>query len=552
MGDMVRGARIRVGANVSSIALAALTLSVILFNLVAAFHGNIWFDESYSMALASHTLPEIIAIGATDVHPVLYYVMLRIIYLVFGPSVLAMRLFSVCGMVACVLLGWGVVRKDYGNVAAALFVALVSISPWAAAEAVDIRMYSWAAFFTGLSFLYSMRIVRVLLPLEVRPDATEVAVPRHWWVVAFAAALAAAYTHYFAAIASFMSMSLVLASAWLHARSGSSPAVDRAPLRFFWRGVGLCLLGYLPWIIVVIGQAAMVSRGFWIKLDFPNALLTLCTFPFTSEVTVDLMEGDGGGALACVCWAGAALAAACLLRAATCAWRSRVASPRMPGAMQDRLARALGSAVVQGVFVFFGTALLTLVVGLLLGQPIFMTRYMVCAFIPLSVSIAVLLACANKMWVPAGFAVGLILVSTGVQVRSCQIAYDERNAEPVAYYDQVTLDGAQGRLPVVAGRNLFGDIQAVGPLSVLVPEAKIEYLDAWLAYDAFTPTVTFLQHGAEALDGYVGRFVYLAGRLNESDIEQLEDEVGASVVSSRVFERPYRDTCWTIVLMERR
>ena len=213
MGDMVRGARIRVGANVSSIALAALTLSVILFNLVAAFHGNIWFDESYSMALASHALPEIIAIGATDVHPVLYYVMLRIIYLVFGPSVLAMRLFSVCGMVACVLLGWGVVRKDYGNVAAALFVALVSISPWAAAEAVDIRMYSWAAFFTGLSFLYSMRIVRVLLPLEVRPDAAEAAVPRHWWVVAFAAALAAAYTHYFAAIASFMSMSLVLASA---------------------------------------------------------------------------------------------------------------------------------------------------------------------------------------------------------------------------------------------------------------------------------------------------------------------------------------------------
>ena len=177
---------------------------------------------------------------------------------------------------------------------------------------------------------------------------------------------------------------------------------------------------------------------------------------------------------------------------------------------------------------------------------------MVCALIPLSVSIAVLLARANKKWVPFGFAVGLILVSTGVQVRSCQIAYDERNAEPVAYYDQATLDGDQGRLPVVAGCNLFGDIQAVGPLSVLVPEAKIEYLDAWLAYDAFTPTVTFLEHGSEALDGYVGRFVYLAGRLSESDIERLEDEVGASVVSSRVFERPYRDTCWTIVLMERR
>ena len=45
----------------------------IIFIALAAFHTNLWFDESYSVAISNnHTFGEIWSIGGYDVHPVLY------------------------------------------------------------------------------------------------------------------------------------------------------------------------------------------------------------------------------------------------------------------------------------------------------------------------------------------------------------------------------------------------------------------------------------------------------------------------------------------------
>ena len=49
---------------------------VVLLLVAGALHGQIWFDESYSVALARESLADIWRIGAADVHPVLYYVAL--------------------------------------------------------------------------------------------------------------------------------------------------------------------------------------------------------------------------------------------------------------------------------------------------------------------------------------------------------------------------------------------------------------------------------------------------------------------------------------------
>lgn len=54
------------------------------FVLVGAFHGYIWFDESYSVAIANHSFSEIWRIGSGDVHPVLFYWALHALNLVFG------------------------------------------------------------------------------------------------------------------------------------------------------------------------------------------------------------------------------------------------------------------------------------------------------------------------------------------------------------------------------------------------------------------------------------------------------------------------------------
>lgn len=78
----------------SHIHLIVISLGIIFVSL-SAFHSYIWFDESYSVAIAKHSLIDIWKITGNDVHPALYYWMLHIIYLIFGSNILIFRLFSV-------------------------------------------------------------------------------------------------------------------------------------------------------------------------------------------------------------------------------------------------------------------------------------------------------------------------------------------------------------------------------------------------------------------------------------------------------------------------
>ena len=56
--------------------IAIIVIGIIFISL-GAFHTNLWFDESYSVGMANHSFEEIWTIGSHDVHPVLYYWILR-------------------------------------------------------------------------------------------------------------------------------------------------------------------------------------------------------------------------------------------------------------------------------------------------------------------------------------------------------------------------------------------------------------------------------------------------------------------------------------------
>ena len=85
----------------------------ILFIALGAFHNNIWFDESYSVGLARHTFGEIWSIGGHDVHPILYYWMLRIVYVITGGSIMAYRIFSVIPSAILIILGYTHLIKNF-------------------------------------------------------------------------------------------------------------------------------------------------------------------------------------------------------------------------------------------------------------------------------------------------------------------------------------------------------------------------------------------------------------------------------------------------------
>ena len=100
---------------------AAVFAVGMLLNLADAFHGQLWFDESYSTALVQHGFADIWRIGSADVHPVLYYWVLHLVYLAFGPNLVAYRALSLACTAALALLGWTHVRRDCGDRVGILF-----------------------------------------------------------------------------------------------------------------------------------------------------------------------------------------------------------------------------------------------------------------------------------------------------------------------------------------------------------------------------------------------------------------------------------------------
>lgn len=189
-------------------------------------------------AIASHPFAEIWSIGSHDVHPVLYYWMLHVVYLVFGKSIVAFRIFTLLGSVAMVLAGITCIARDFGERTGLLFTFLSLFVPIVGFMCLQVRMYSWASFAVALTAVYAYRISTVAMFHADSGDGearTQGEVPLRWWAVLFGASLASAYLHYYAAIAAFLInvfplVDLVRGKAARRGRSCPFSAVPQSPL----------------------------------------------------------------------------------------------------------------------------------------------------------------------------------------------------------------------------------------------------------------------------------------------------------------------------------
>ena len=157
----------------------------IIFIALAAFHTNLWFDESYSVAISNnHTFGEIWSIGGYDVHPVLYYWILKIVSLIFGNNILAFRLISVISLSILGILGYTHIRKDFGEKVGLLFSFLVYFLPVNVIYASEIRMYTVGMLFVTIMAIYAYRIFKGNKSIKN-------------WIIFAIFSLASAYTHYY-------------------------------------------------------------------------------------------------------------------------------------------------------------------------------------------------------------------------------------------------------------------------------------------------------------------------------------------------------------------
>lgn len=237
-----------------------------IFISLGAFHTNIWFDESYSVAISNHSFSEIWNIGGNDVHPVFYYIMLKIVSFIFGNNILVFRLFSIVPIVILSILGITHIRKDYGERTGIIFSFLTLFLPIIAAYSSEIRMYTWVMLFVTITAIYANRIYKGELSIKN-------------WVIFALFSLLSAYTHYYGLMFAGI-INLILFVYLLKNRKEKSKDLKL----FMIQAIVECLL-YVPWLYYFIKQLTSVGGGYWIKLEFPDILYNVLGIQYMGSLS---------------------------------------------------------------------------------------------------------------------------------------------------------------------------------------------------------------------------------------------------------------------------
>ena len=539
--------------------LRALHVTVIvvgtLLMAVAFSYDAVWFDEAYSLALAQHPIPEIVRIGAADVHPVLYYLALHCAQLLLGPDVIASRMLSVAGVGVLSLLGFTHVRRDLGEGCGLAFSILAFLVPWSAFVGSQIRMYSWLAVTVMVVAIYGWRIVEGIASGLVR-------VPLQWWALMAAASVASAYLHYYGAITSFVVQAMVLV-AILRSKGGGR----RKALALWSAFAAAAVLLYSPWVLVAIGQAETVRQGFWIDLGFPDAFAELVLFPFYVAFYPDLLgqwnEGLVGELTVClflfVAVAAAmvvyGLGAASLPRgASSTALSSHAGSSKSP---EDRLAEPMANAeegrpcegasrsVTTGTCspmafqlgAYLGTVLVALALNFIMGEPVIYHRYLVSAVGPVIAAISIALVTVWRRRVIRAIAcVAIALAASNVYAIACTMGWSPQNGQAIDAYAEACEDAIG--LNDGSGTMVFSDdILIAGVIAVSDEGEPIVYMSESEAYRAFAPRIVMDEDWAGRLDGYEGVVVYVG--YDEEHLEEFASAAGGTVIETREFRHPY-------------
>lgn len=240
-----------------------ITIIGLACQIYFSFSKDIWLDEAFSLKMIEHSYKEMIILTAQDVHPPLYYIILKgsidLVHIIIPwiSQIYIAKLVSVCPYVIIMLYSWIFLRKRYGNFVSGLFSVCLISMPQLISYGVEIRMYSWGLFFVSASFFSMYGIIT-----EKKKSN---------WIKFLIFSLMAAFTHYFACISvAFFYLMLFI---WFFIKK-------KEMLKKWFALSFLTVIGYMPWLLVLIKQLAQVKEGYWItEINF-QSIIYYITFIF--------------------------------------------------------------------------------------------------------------------------------------------------------------------------------------------------------------------------------------------------------------------------------
>lgn len=340
----------RRSANPNRIDALALGLISIVFLIVSYANiarWSIWFDEAFSAYLMRYNMFDIARYTSTDVHPPLYYWLLKIWTSIFGTGDVALRSLSAVAILAAIIVTYHLIRKLFGRRAAIWTGGLLAISPMVIRYSEEARMYS-------VVLLIVAAATHMLVCATEHPT-------RKKWLIYGALVSLGMWTHYFTAI--------VWLSHWVWrwivrgAFTSTKKYFTRDWIYAHLLAVGL----FIPWLPFMAKQLGTVQgTGFWIKSVTADSLTNFLTNTFLFMEHSDVRN-----------WAAVLFTVSCLISIASIAYGYR----RLSSLQKPLYALVIVMGIAPVIFL--------VLLSMPPLRPAFIERYLIPSAFWLTVAIAV-------------------------------------------------------------------------------------------------------------------------------------------------------------------
>lgn len=245
--------------------VVVVSLIVGLINISLMFNNNVWCDEAATINLTKLTIPQLLDAVIKDVHPPVYYLMLKFGAHFFGHNIIYYKFMSIIPCV--IMIGYvnlWIVRNVEKNatLACVIFAILAGLSPCAQGKNLEVRMYSWAALWVCMSVLLGWEVTTKLVGVRKK-------------ILFVICTLMAMYTHYFA---------LLTVAIALGIRLFKCIKKEGLPLARIWYIYAIIILGYIPWVPFMLKQMKESTAVWPIKIDItPAYVIDLFRYPFEGD-----------------------------------------------------------------------------------------------------------------------------------------------------------------------------------------------------------------------------------------------------------------------------
>jgi len=222
---------------------------ILILGGLLRFYNNtavaLWHDEAFSALYMRYPFKEMMYRIGLDVHPPLYYWILKAWTYAFGDGLLSLRSMSIFFGILTIYAGYLFVRKAFSNERLAIVAALfIAINPFQIQYSLEARMYTLGTFLVMLSSYF---LVRALESNKLRDWL--------WYALAVAAGM---YTHYYMFFAIAAQGLYVLYYLYKTKKFKDS---------LFLKSMGsyiLALILFIPWLPTFMTQLGRVEKAYWI------------------------------------------------------------------------------------------------------------------------------------------------------------------------------------------------------------------------------------------------------------------------------------------------